>query len=152
LLDGPEAETLDLIAMTEHICDRVSIGQVVASPLEPDQDPEQMAEFAKLTDEQFAKVAAKFNSQRDVFGFSTILSLTHQPKSGERPKFLNQIIDYVNSKAKKYCPKNKIEAFQTILKTKNVGLLLAERVVNLPVDIVPNLHTELPDDLEFTKA
>jgi len=50
-IDGLEAEDLDLIAMTEHICERVSIGQVVATPLEPDQDPEQMAEFAGLTDE-----------------------------------------------------------------------------------------------------
>jgi len=25
-------------------------------------------------------------------------------------------------------------------------------MINLPVDIVPSLHTELPDDLEFTKA
>jgi hypothetical protein len=29
---------------------------------------------------------------------------------------------------------------------------MAERVVNLPVDLVPSMHTELPDDLEFTKA
>lgn len=94
----------------------------------------------------------KYNSQRDVFGFSTILSLTYLPKSGKKPKFMTQILDYVNAKAKKYCPKNKLETFQSILKTKNVGLLLAERVVNLPVDIVPSLHTELPDDLEFTKA
>ena len=29
---------------------------------------------------------------------------------------------------------------------------MAERVINLPVEIVPSLHTELPNDLEFTKA
>ena len=58
----------------------------------------------------------------------------------------------MNTKAKKYCPKNKLETLQTVLKTKNVGLLLVERVINLPADIVPSLHTELPDDLEFTRA
>lgn len=38
------------------------------------------------------------------------------------------------------------------MQSKNVGLLLVERVINLPADIVPSLHTELPDDLEFTRA
>ena len=39
-LDGDFAESLDLIGLTDHICERASIGQVVASPLEPDKDPE----------------------------------------------------------------------------------------------------------------
>lgn len=33
-LDGQEAEDLDIISLTEHICERISIGQVVATPLE----------------------------------------------------------------------------------------------------------------------
>lgn len=151
-LDGEAADSLDIIPMTEHICERTSIGQVVASPLEPDEDPEQMPEFKGLSDEEFAKVAVKYNSQRDVFGFSTILSLTFKPKTSEKPKFLSQILDYVNEKAKKYCAKARLSTLQTILGSKNVGLLMAERVVNLPVDLVPSMHTELPDDLEFTKA
>lgn len=32
-----------------------------------------------------------------------------------------------------------------------MGLLLAERFINLPVNIVPTMHTELPLDLDFTK-
>jgi hypothetical protein len=47
-----------------------------------------MPEFKGLTDEEFAKVAVKYNSQRDVFGFSTILSLTYKPKTGIKPNFL----------------------------------------------------------------
>jgi phage terminase Nu1 subunit (DNA packaging protein) len=86
-LDGAEADELDVIPMADHICERVSIGQVVASPLEPDQDPEQMPELAKLSDADFAKVAVKYNSQRDVFGFSTILSLTYKTKT-PTPKFI----------------------------------------------------------------
>ena len=45
-----------------------------------------------------------------------------------------------------------MEELNRILSSKNVGLLLAERVINLPVEIVPSLHSELPADLEFTKA
>ena len=37
------------------------------------------------------------------------------------------------------------------MENKNVGLLLAERMINLPAQIVPSLHTELPEDLAFTK-
>ena len=32
-----------------------------------------------------------------------------------------------------------------------MGLLLAERMLNLPAIIVPSMHTELPEDLAFTK-
>ena len=34
---------------------------------------------------------------------------------------------------------------------KNVGLLLNERLINMPPQIVPDLHAQLPEDLEFTK-
>ena len=34
---------------------------------------------------------------------------------------------------------------------QNVGLLLVERVINMPPQYVPMLHTELPADLAFTK-
>ena len=70
-----------------------------------------MPEFKGLTDEDFAKVAVKYNSQRDVFGFSTILSLTYKPKTGIKPNFLKYILDYVNSKTNKYCTKAKLETF-----------------------------------------
>jgi hypothetical protein len=32
-LDGEYAESLDLVGLTDHICERASIGQVVVSPL-----------------------------------------------------------------------------------------------------------------------
>jgi hypothetical protein len=81
------------------------------------------------------------------------LSLTYQSKilKTPKPRFLTQILDYVKAQTTKYCSKGKVEELTQILSTKNVGLLLAERVINLPSEIVPSMHTELPDDLEFTK-
>jgi hypothetical protein len=38
------------------------------------------------------------------------------------------------------------------LTTKNIGLLVNERLVNLPPTIAPYLHSQLPEDLEFTKG
>jgi hypothetical protein len=35
--------------------------------------------------------------------------------------------------------------------TSNIGLLVTERLINLPSEIVPALHSELPADLAFTK-
>ena len=49
---------------------------MVASPLEPSRDPENMAEFAALSDDEFNKRAQVYYAERDVFAFSTILSLT----------------------------------------------------------------------------
>ena len=43
--------------------------------------------------------------------------------------------------------------FETILKSgkQNVGLLLNERMINLPYLLVPQLHEALPEDIKFTK-
>ena len=48
------------------------------SPLEADKDPDQIPEMQILTDIEFDKQAAKLNAERDVFGFSTILSLNYK--------------------------------------------------------------------------
>ena len=55
------------------------------------------------------------------------------------------------AKAEKHCNKGNLNGLKQIFETKNVGLLLAERMLNLPAQVVPNLHTELPEDLAFTK-
>ena len=87
-----------------------------------------------------------------MFAFSTILSLNWNTLKGKKPlSFLKGIYDYVLTKAEKHCNKGGFADFKRILETKNVGLLMAERMINLPAQIVPTLHTELPDDLAFTK-
>lgn len=77
LLDAPEAEELDLMALADFICERKSIGTVIASALEPEQDPELRPELQKLDEAGFEKAALKFLCQRDIYGFSTILSLNY---------------------------------------------------------------------------
>ena len=51
LLDGEEAEELDLMELADHICERVSIGVVVVSPLDAANDPEQIPELEALDDD-----------------------------------------------------------------------------------------------------
>jgi len=46
--------------------------------LEADKDPDLIPALQKLNDEDFAKAAVKFNAERDVFAFSTILTLNYR--------------------------------------------------------------------------
>ena len=123
---------------------------MVVSPLEKDKDPEEMPELMKLSDEEFEKAAAKYYEQRDVFAFSSIASLNYKDALKKQP-FFKTIYDYVLAKAEKHCSGGDLNKFKQILESKNVGLLFAERMLNLPINVVPSMHTELPDDLEFTK-
>jgi len=106
-----------------------------------------------MSDEEFRKKSLRYYTERDVFAFSSILSLNWSKVRGNKKQlpFLKSIQDYALTKAMKHCNKGQREEFKRILETKNVGLLMAERMLNLPAQIVPCLHTELPDDLAFTK-
>lgn len=145
-LDGEDNETLDISGIADQVVNTVSIGSVVASALE--KDPAEMPEYKDLPDEQFDKIALKYNQERDVYGFMTILSLTRRAK---QHRGFQQIIDYVLAKASKHCNERQRENIETIMTKSNVGLLLNERLINLPYVLVPQLHESLPEDLRFTK-
>lgn len=144
-LDGEDQEKLDISAMTDHILDRASIGSVIASSL-GDEDPELNPEYAKLPEAEFDKIAQQCNAKRDVYGFISILSLTWSKKS---QPFLKQIFDYTLAKAEKFY-EERYGQFKKVLESKNVGLIVSERLVNMPFEIAPNLHQQLPEDLDFT--
>jgi hypothetical protein len=59
-----------------------------------------MPEYKELSDAEFEKIALRYNKERDVYGFITILSLT---KRQTQNKCFQQIINYVCDKATKYC-------------------------------------------------
>ena len=147
-LDGEENEQLDLSGLSDQVVSTISIGSVVASSL--DQDPADMPEYKELSDADFEKIALRYNKERDVYGFITILSLT---KRQAQNKCFQQIISYVCDKATRYCNDRQREQFEAILKSgkNNVGLLLNERMINLPYVLVPQLHETLPEDIRFTK-
>mmetsp|Transcript_36570 Transcript_36570/g.56129 ORF Transcript_36570/g.56129 Transcript_36570/m.56129 type:complete len:165 (+) Transcript_36570:71-565(+) len=133
--------------MADHLLERASIGSVIVSSLGK-EDPEVDPQYEGLNDEEFDKVVLKMNGKRDIYGFATILSLT---KFQESLPWMKVIFDYSIDKAKTYCPADS-KRFSHIFNTLNVGLLVSERLVNMPASVVPHLHGELPEDLEFTKA
>lgn len=64
---------------------------------------------------------------------------------------MTQIQSYALKKAEIYLKGHALTTLKSVLQTKNVGLLLTERFINLPTEIIPQLHSELPDDLQWTK-
>jgi hypothetical protein len=70
--------------MSDHILERASVGCVLASSLGKD-DPERNPKYANLPDEEFDKIVYKMNQTRDVYGITTILSLSY---SKEKQAFL----------------------------------------------------------------
>ncbi|KAG3206498.1 hypothetical protein PC128_g692 [Phytophthora cactorum] len=77
----------------------------------------------------------------DVYGFITALNL----RSFADETSIQQVLQYVTKK----CPSAELPKLQQILNTKNVGLLLNERMVNLPYQLVPALHSALHEDIEW---
>ncbi|RLN59992.1 hypothetical protein BBJ28_00001362 [Nothophytophthora sp. Chile5] len=77
----------------------------------------------------------------DIYGFITALSL----KRYAQETSVQQILQYVTKK----CPSAELPRLQQILSTKNVGLVLNERMVNLPYQLVPALHSALHEDIEW---
>uniref|UniRef100_K3X197 Protein BCP1 n=1 Tax=Globisporangium ultimum (strain ATCC 200006 / CBS 805.95 / DAOM BR144) TaxID=431595 RepID=K3X197_GLOUD len=77
----------------------------------------------------------------DVYGFITALSL----KCHQTENYMQQILQYVTKK----CPGDDLQRFQTILNSKSVGLLVNERMVNLPYQLVPAIHSALHEDIEW---
>ena len=61
------------------------------------------------------------------------------------------MVSYVESKAMKHASKATLEKFNQILSRENVGLLVTQRMINIPSETVPALHSELAADLAFTK-
>lgn len=96
-LDGQEQEKFDMSAMSDYLLERASIGAVLASSL-GDEDPEKNPEYADLPDEEFDKIAQRFNSQREVYGFISIASLSWSRK---KLPWLDWIYKYVIGKAEK---------------------------------------------------
>jgi len=148
-LDGQEQEKFNASAMADHVLERASIGSVIASSL-GDEDPEKNPEYADLPDDEFDKIPHQCNAERDVYVFIAMISLTW---SWKKLDWLSLVYKYILDKAEKClgAQPNKLKDFKALLEGKNVGLLVSERLVNMPPDVVPDLHSQLPDDLAFTK-
>ncbi|ETW10050.1 hypothetical protein H310_00439 [Aphanomyces invadans] len=79
--------------------------------------------------------------ETDVFGFITALSL----KRYANEPSIRQIESLVLDK----CPKDLKSRLTSILSTKTVGLVMNRRMINLPYQLVPHLHSALQQDIDW---
>ncbi|RHX96660.1 hypothetical protein DYB25_009785 [Aphanomyces astaci] len=79
--------------------------------------------------------------ETDVFGFITALSL----KTYANAPSIRQIHSLVLEK----CPKDLKPRLTSILSSKTVGLVLNRRMINLPYQLVPHLHSALQQDIDW---
>lgn len=77
----------------------------------------------------------------DVYGFITALSLQ---RYANEPS-MKQIVQYIRKK----CPADLQQQLTSIIETKQCGIVFNERMVNLPYQLVPVLHSALHEDIEW---
>jgi protein BCP1 len=82
--------------------------------------------------------------ESDVYGFLTALGLQRYKDDVS----LQQVLQYITKRV----PSQDAARFQQILATKNVALVVNERMVNTPYQLVPPLHSALHEDLEWAIA
>lgn len=79
--------------------------------------------------------------EQDVYGFITALGLQRY----QQVTSVQQVLQYVAKK----CPPSELARFQGILNTHSVALVVNERMVNLPYQLVPAIHSALHEDIEW---
>ncbi|GLE02026.1 hypothetical protein PINS_up010864 [Pythium insidiosum] len=81
------------------------------------------------------------DGEDDVYGFITALGLQRYASETS----VQQIVQYVT----KRCPADDAARFQQLLSTRRVALVVNERLVNLPYQLVPHVHSALHQDIEW---
>ncbi|KAJ0411278.1 hypothetical protein ATCC90586_004194 [Pythium insidiosum] len=84
------------------------------------------------------------DGEDDVYGFITALGLQRYASETS----VQQIVAYVT----KRCPADDAARFQQLLSTRRVALVVNERLVNLPYQLVPHVHSALHQDIEWAVA
>lgn len=77
----------------------------------------------------------------DVYAFATVLPLT---RAADVPA-VRAVVDYMLAR----CPRKQRGDFEKVLQAPSTGLLLNERMLNMPPEMAPSLHQCLCDDLAW---
>ncbi|CAM9956733.1 unnamed protein product, partial [Heterosigma akashiwo] len=84
------------------------------------------------------------SEDEDVFAFITVLNLQFRKA---RSLSIKQITDTLASK----CPQASKTEFEEILDSNKTGLVISRRMINLPLQLIPPLHSSLQDDIDWAK-
>ena len=72
-----------------------------------------------------------------VFGVFSYVSLTHNLQKKEHSPFFDDFLNFLKLKLNSADEKNKSKIMEILQKNFNIGLIISERVVNLPEETVP---------------
>jgi protein BCP1 len=72
-----------------------------------------------------------------VFGVFSYVSLTHNLQKKEHSQFFDDFLNFLKLKLNSADEKNKSKIMEILQKNFNLGLIISERVVNLPEETVP---------------
>ena len=72
-----------------------------------------------------------------VFGVFSYVPLSQQIKKKQHSSFFDEFFNFLKLKANKTDEKNKVKIMEILQKNYNLGLIISERVVNLPEETVP---------------
>ena len=72
-----------------------------------------------------------------VFGVFSYVPLSQQIKKKQHSSFFDEFFNFLKLKANKADEKNKVKIMEILQKNYNLGLIISERVVNLPEETVP---------------
>lgn len=101
----------------------------------------------KLAPEDEEEDGDDSSAEEEVYGVSTVLSMTQH---SDKP-CMQEIKKGVLSKCKSNAP-DKLEQFRTLFESKNIGLLINERFINIPPQFAVPLHQSLRAEFEETVA
>lgn len=97
-------------------------------------------------EEDMIKKIPNKQPEKNILGFATILNMFDLIKKNVGQEISNYIIE----KSKNYNDKH--DDFVKVLNENTIGLFINERIVNLSPKLVPILHKQLIEDINWIKS
>ena len=128
-------EVYNTSEMSDVIINQVEVGNIIKVGLEDDNENEVTA-------------INKLNENVEVYGVFTILNLNYY----NNKSFVKKIKEFVLSKAKENCKsEDEIKKIINMLENSKLGLIVNERAINLPMELIPPLINLTLQDIEKYK-
>ncbi|KAI9331201.1 p21-C-terminal region-binding protein-domain-containing protein [Obelidium mucronatum] len=96
----------------------------------------------------FKQTVVKVDDSQDPYAVTTVLNLVAETNK-KLPEPIATLKSYILSKSKKYNKENH-DLFESILDSKSSGLLVNERLINMPPQIVVPMLKMLDEELEWS--
>ena len=119
--------------ISDVIINQVEVGNIIKVGLEDDNESE---------------ITVYNNPNVEVYGVFTILNMNYY----KNKSFVTKIKEFVLSKAKANCKnEDEVKKINQMLENSKLGLIVNERAINLPVELIPPLLNLTLQDIEKFK-